>query len=111
MSKYDSSPIVNGNIHGEKIKATHQQIRTIVDEYKNINSRVAKITKTVKENWIGEGKNEFETQYEFLIKRIDDFGDTLQDIYDALVEAEVSYDTADDELRQGFMKTIKDFKK
>ncbi len=106
MGKKDSGIICDGNIDTAKIYATHRQIKEIVSSYKEVNLEVSQITKKIKENWVGKGRNEFESQYNLLIKKIDDFGDTLQDIYDALVEAEAEYETSDDGLRQEFVKAI-----
>lgn len=106
MSKNNSVIIPNGTIDTAKIYAAHRQIKEIVEAYKNVNREVALITNTIKENWVGEGRNEFESQYNLLIRKIDDFGDTLLDIYEALVEAEAEYETSDDGLRQEFVKAI-----
>ena len=106
MAKKESAIICDGNIDTGKIYAAHRQIKEIVDSYRDVNRDVAQITKTIKENWVGKGRNEFESQYNLLIKKIDDFGDTLQDIYEALVEAEAAYETSDDELRQSFVQAL-----
>lgn len=106
MGKKDSGIICDGHIDTGKIFETHSQIKEIVESYKDVNLQVSQITKKIKENWVGKGRNEFESQYNLLIKKIDDFGDTLQDIYDALVEAEAEYETSDDGLRQEFVKAI-----
>lgn len=106
MGKKDSAVICDGHIDTAKIYATHRQIKEIVEAYKEVNLEVSRITNKIKENWVGEGRNEFESQYSLLIKKIDDFGDTLQDIYNALVEAEAEYETSDDGLRQEFVKAI-----
>lgn len=106
MSKKQSAIIPDGSIDTDKIYATHRQIKEIVSAYKNANADIAEITKTIKDNWVGEGRNEFESQYNLLIKKIDDFGDTLLDIYEALVDAETEYETSDDGLRQEFVKAI-----
>lgn len=106
MAKKDTAPICEGSIDTEKINAAHRQIKEIVEAYKDVNLVVSQITKKVKENWVGKGRNEFESQYNLLIKKIEDFGDTLYDIYDALVQAEADYETTDDSLRQEFVKAI-----
>ena len=106
MGKKDGTAIVDGNIDTSKIYATHRQIKEIVDSYKDVNLEVSQITKKIKENWVGKGRNEFESQYNLLIRKIDDFGDTLQEIYDALVQAEAEYETTDDGLRQQFVMAI-----
>lgn len=91
-----------GTIDGRKIYETHSKIKQIVETYKEVNKEVSEITQGVRENWVGKGRNEFESQYNILIKKIDDFGDTLKDIYDALVSSEASYLEGDDKLRQQY---------
>ena len=103
MGKSSGNVMCDGSIDTKKIYATHRQIKEIVDSFKDVNWEVSQITTTIKENWVGQGRNEFESQYNLLIKKIEDFGDTLQDIYDALVEAEAEYEAADDSLRQEFV--------
>jgi Uncharacterized protein conserved in bacteria len=99
--------ICNGVINTSMIYDTHRQIKEIVESYKEVNLKVARITSEVNENWVGKGHNEFQSQYNLLIKKIDDFGDTLQDIYNALVEAEASYEDTDDDIRQDFAMAMK----
>ena len=106
MAKKENAVIEKGSIDTEKIYNTHRQIKEIVEAYKNVNYEVSSITTRVKESWVGEGSTEFQSQYNLLIKKIDDFGETLQDIYDALVQAEAEYETSDDGLRQEFVKAI-----
>jgi len=108
MGKKDSAIICDGNIDTAKIYETHRQIKEIVEAYKEVNLEVSRITNKIKENWVGKGRNEFESQYNLLIKKIDDFGDTLTDIYEALVEAEAEYETSDDGLRQQFVMAIQE---
>lgn len=98
--------ICSGTINSEKIYDTHRQIKTIVDSYKEVNLRVARITAELNDNWVGKGHDEFQSQYNILIRKIEDFGETLQDIYDALVNAEASYEDADDDMRQDFVMAM-----
>lgn len=94
--------ICAGTVQSERIRETHQQVKAIAEAYKNVNWEVSEITNTVRENWVGMGRNEFESQYKLLIRKIEDFGDTLQDIYEGLVEAEAAYQTTDNEIKQSF---------
>lgn len=105
-SKSSSAVVCNGNIDTSVIYDAHRQIKAIVESYKEVNIRVAGITSEVNENWVGKGHNEFQSQYNLLIKKIDDFGDTLQDIYEALVEAEASYEDVDDDIGQDFRMAV-----
>lgn len=91
--------VASGNINAQKIYATHTKIKKIVEEYVAIQHEVADIERTIEENWVGEGRNEFETQYNMLISKVDDFGDVLAEMYDNLVQAEADYETADNDLK------------
>lgn len=107
MGKKSSAAVmIDGTINSGDIYDAHTKIKEIVESYKDVNIRVNNITKTVNENWVGKGQTEFESQYKLLIKKIDDFGDTLQDIYEALVKAEAVYEEQDDNLRKDFVKAI-----
>ena len=96
----DNSAMRSGHIDTSIIYDTH------VQAYRQANSEVARITAEVNENWVGQGQTEFESQYKLLISKIDDFGEILQDIYNALVEAEASYEDADDDMRQDFVMAM-----
>lgn len=107
MGNKKSVVICDGSIDSALIYDTHRQIKEIVESYKELNKKVSDITSEVRDNWVGQGRNEFESQYKLLISKIDDFGDTLQDIYEALVEAEASYEDEDDTIRQKFTMAMK----
>lgn len=104
--KAKAEVMFDGSINTSDIFDTHKQIKEIVESYKEVNARVNNITNTVNENWVGKGQTEFESQYKLLIRKIDDFGDTLKDIYDALVKAEAAYEEQDDNLRKDFVKAV-----
>ena len=95
-----------GLVETARLYEAHRRIREIAEAYGRVNEEVHRITNEVKENWVGKGRNEFEFQYKILIRRIDDFGEALLDIYDALVEAQAQYETADDALRREFVKAV-----
>ena len=102
------APVVAGHIDSGKIYEAHTQIKAIVEQYKDTKATVALITQRVKDNWVGKGRNEFEFQYETLIRKIDDFGDTLYEIYEALVNSEKAYRDLDDELRQDYTMSMQE---
>ena len=103
MAKVGKAPVCGGNIETDKISAAIMEIKNIVRVSKDLNYEVATITNQIKDNWVGEGRNEFEAQYNILIRKIEDFGDTLQEIHDALIQAKQEYDDADDGLRKSFV--------
>ena len=95
-----------GMINTESIYNTHRQVKKIVSSYSSLNKEAADITETILDDWVGYGRNEFETQYSLLMSKIEDFGDVLYEIYDALVEAEAEYEELDDETRQSFVQAM-----
>lgn len=102
--------MTSGTIETAKIQATHQKIRKISEEYGKVRTRVEEITQTVRDNWVGEARDEFDDQYKSLIRKIEDFGDTLLDIYNALVDAEAAYTTSDDTQRKDYVKITEGMK-
>lgn len=107
MGKGKKKEICEGKIDTGQINDTHSVIREIVEEYNEINLEVSRITQTVRENWVGKGRNEFESQYNMLISKVEDFGETLKDIYSALVKAEAEYEESDDKVRQKYAMAMK----
>lgn len=96
-----------GTIDGQMIYDTHSKMKELMESYKDVNLAVNQATNKVLDNWVGKGRNEFESQYNLLIKKIDDFGDLLKDIYEALVDAESAFLEMDDNIRQDFVMSSK----
>lgn len=101
-----SGAVVQGTIESELIRQAHHDVKAIVDRYASVNLEVSNLTNQIKDDWVGEGRKEFEVQYNMLINKIKDFGDTLQEIYEALVEAEYNYQDVDDSIRQEFVMAM-----
>lgn len=106
--KSKGTAIVNGTVDTEAIYNAHTEIKTLVSTYKNVKANVSTITNTIKDNWVGKGRNEFQAQYNLLIKKVDDFGDTLVDIYDALVDAESQYEESDLNIYNEFERAMEE---
>jgi len=89
-----------GTINTGDINNAHRAMRSLITLYHEAQRDANDVTLSVRENWVGKARNEFESQYKLLIKKIDDFGDVIQELYDALVKAEKEYEDADLELHQ-----------
>lgn len=98
--------MIKGTIDAQKIYDTHSQIFKIVTSFNETKIEVDTITKKVKDIWVGSARNEFESQYELLISKIVDFGETLQEIYDTLVAAEAEYSEADVEMGNQYKMAV-----
>ncbi len=90
----------SGTIQTRSIAETREQMQKIVYQFKEQKKAVADVRTLLSLNWVGEGRNEFEAQYNLLISKVSDIGDTLDEMYKALVEAEAKYQEADDTYHQ-----------
>ena len=61
-----------------------------------------KATNDVLRNWVGKGRNQFETQMKLMKKQLDDISEGLYDIYNALVDSEKGYIDEDEAVAKQF---------
>lgn len=61
-----------------------------------------KATNEVLRNWVGKGRNQFETQMNLMKKQLDDISEGLYDIYNALVDSEEGYIEEDEAIAKQF---------
>lgn len=95
--------VVSGHIDAGKIEETYHAVHNLVETFnKNLHPRMIGTTAIVKDNWVGKGRNEFESQYKLVISKFDDLGDVLAQIYNELVDAKAEYDTEDNKIKQDF---------
>lgn len=94
--------IVDGTINTEAIYSTHRLMREMVTAFNDSKLEVAMITNSVRQNWVGAGRTEFDAQYRTVINKIEDFGESIQEIYNALVDSEKQYEETDVEIAQQF---------
>lgn len=95
-----ASKLTSGTIELEYIVAARKQMYDMVHTFLDIKERINTTTEQVKRQWVGKGRNEFETQYKLLIAKIGDMGDSLDEMYNALVDAEAAYGGADEDMCQ-----------
>lgn len=67
-----------------------------VRKYDEIIEGIKTTTNTLLDNWKGEGKTQFEKDYNVIFLQLKDIGDILYDLRDALINAQVEYETTDD---------------
>lgn len=89
-----------GQIDSRTIAQAREDMYNILTGYKELKKRVDDNTTKLKQNWVGKGRNEFESQYKLLISKVSDIGDCLEDMYEGLVDAEASFADTDDQIRQ-----------
>lgn len=80
-----------------------QAFKTGIQTYNDIKNDVVSATSTLFWNWQGEGKTQFEKDYNTIFRQLTDIGDILYELYDALAEAEALYIQADEEAAKMLM--------
>ena len=75
----------------ETCKAFRSNVKMFDQCVTDINS----YTNQVEEDWIGEGKIQFETQMRLMMSQLEDISQILYDICEALKDAEAAYIDAD----------------
>ncbi|MGN9055981.1 WXG100 family type VII secretion target [Bariatricus sp. HCP28S3_A7] len=81
----------------KKFADTINVFKTGITEYNDIKQTVERTTKTLFGEWEGEGKTQFEKDYNTLYQQLTDIADIMYELYDALVDAEAAYIAADEE--------------
>ena len=79
-----------------------KKFREKVKTFDNCVTRMDKATNDALRNWVGKGRNEFETQMKLMKSQLEDISEALYDIYNALVDAEQGYIDADEEVAKQF---------
>lgn len=84
------------------IKDATQDFHSKVEEFDGYVKEMNDATQEVLVNWLGKGRNQFETQMQLMILQLNDISDGLYDIYNALVDAEAGYIDEDEAVAKQF---------
>ena len=68
--------------------------------------RLEKASNALLDSWDGKGRKEYEYQYKLLKGKLEDISDDLYDMYDALLEAKVTYMEADEEMAKAIKYSV-----
>lgn len=69
-----------------------------VVEYNDIKKDVKNATTTLFTKWQGEGKKQFEKDYNTIFQQLTDIADILYELYDEIVDAQAAYVQTDEEM-------------
>ena len=82
------------------LETVNSRFLTALRSFTDIKEDIQKNTNTLFDNWVGEARNEYESQYLQLFQKISDIEDALKELYDMTVDAEAAFEDADDQIRQ-----------
>lgn len=81
----------------EKFNIAVEALKRGVETYNSIKKGVADTTNVLLVQWQGEGKKQFEKDYNTIYRQLTDIGDILYELRDSLIEAQAAYIQADEE--------------
>jgi len=84
------------------ITSTAIVFRSTIRAFDDCITQMDNVTNNVLRNWVGRGRNQFETQMAIMKGQLDDISDTLYDVYNALVDAETGYIDQDEAVAKQF---------
>lgn len=100
--------MTDGTIKTASIQAARETMLTIITRFMEVEKSVALTRQNLCEDWVGDGRNEFQTQYNLLVSKVSDIGESLKEMYEALIEAEAAYADADDKYHQQVTMALQD---
>lgn len=103
-----SDALTGGTIETEQIAAARETMHQIVKRFMEIKNQVNQTSQNLCEDWVGEGRNEYEAQYQLLISKVSDIGDSLEEMYQALVDAQAAYEETDRSYNQQVVMAMQD---
>lgn len=95
-------------INVDGIKETCKAFRDKIEVFDECVITMNETTRDVLSNWIGKGRNQFETQMELMKSQLDDISEVLYDIYQALADAEQGYIDQDEAVAKQFSTVTQD---
>lgn len=98
--------VVSGHIDSAEMSEAFTKMKELVDRYNEIKDGVENTNISLMDNWVGDGKDMYESQYALIVSKINDFGDIFTEMYNALVDATADYQDGDDKIRQDYVKAV-----
>lgn len=80
-----------------KFSVAVEALKKGVVTYNDIRKNVANTTNALFLQWQGEGKKQFEKDYNTIYRQLNDIGDIMYELRDSLIEAQAGYIQADEE--------------
>lgn len=76
--------------------------RDKIEEFDSCVTEMDSATNDALRDWVGKGRNQFETQMRLMKSQLDDISEVLYEIYEALVDAEAAYIDEDEAVAKQF---------
>lgn len=93
MAKVGSVTYLNTN----KFSTTVSAFKSGIEEYNSIRLGVESTSNALFTIWEGKGKTQFEKDYTTIYQQLTDIGDIMYELYDAIIDAQAAYISADEE--------------
>lgn len=87
---------------------TATAFKTAIDSFQESKRSIQTATNNLLDTWQGDARNKFESKYDLFIGKIGDLEEILIDYYNALLDAEMAYRDADEELGKQILSSLED---
>lgn len=86
------------HINSQTLEDSAKILDAKIKEFDQIIADIREQTNTLLQAWHGEGKKQFELDYNTIFQQLEDVDDVMYDLYDSLVDADAEYVLADEEI-------------
>lgn len=90
-----ASTVVSGHIDVSIIEDARDEMLVLVKEYRTIVAKAETLSTAVQLEWVGKGATSFESWYEIIKSKLNDYTEMLEEMYDALFDAYNAYSEGD----------------
>lgn len=85
---------------------TVKTFKTAIESFQESKRNIQTKTNELIDTWQGDARNKFESKYNLFIGKIGDLEEVLIDYYNALLDSEMAYREADEELGKKILDSL-----
>ncbi|WP_456034942.1 WXG100 family type VII secretion target [Roseburia inulinivorans] len=90
------------HLESKQIGEVAQTFKKAIETYKEQKSLIRDTTAELLGSWYGDARNEFEADYNLFYDKLGDLEDILISYYNNLLDAQTSYEEADEQVGKAF---------
>lgn len=93
------------HLESKSIGEVAEKFKTAIDTYQTYKSSLRTTTTELLGCWYGDARDEFESNYNLFYDKLGDLEDILISYYNNLLDAQATYESADDQIGQAMTQT------
>ena len=88
-------------LESQKLSDAAIKLENCIKDYNGIISKISLSTFNLLEIWHGEGRKEFEKDYDTICRQLTDISEIMYDLHDSLIDSDSAYMLSDNEIAKG----------